>query len=83
MRRSEHPVGVNGLGRNRLADVPQLDDAVALEAEEMHEGRATVVGLLLNARMHCDQAPVLEHMQHIQAFVRILASFSSMPAINA
>ena len=73
MRMSEHPVGVDGLGRDRLADVPQLDDVVALEAEEMHERSPTVVGRVLNARMHGDQVPVLDHVQHIKPFVRILA----------
>ena len=73
MRSSKHSVGVDGLGRDRLADVPQLDDVVALEAEEMHERCPTVVGRVLNARMHRDQVAVLDHVQHIKPFVRILA----------
>jgi hypothetical protein len=73
MRRAKHSVGVDRLGRDRLADVPQLDDAIALEAEEMHEGCPAVVGCVLNARMHDDQIALLERMQHIKPLVRILA----------
>ena len=73
MRRSKHSVGVDGLSRDRLADVPQLDDALPLEAEDMHERRPAVVWRVLNARMHSDQVPVFERVQHIKPFVRILA----------
>jgi len=73
MRRSKHSVGVDGFGRDGLADVPQLDDAVAFEAEEMHERCPTVVELVLNARMYRDKVSVLERVQHIKPSVRILA----------
>src|ERR1700752_5214133 len=70
---SEHPVGVHRLGGDGLADIPQLGDAIVLEAEEMNERDAAVIGLVLNSRVHRNEISVLQDVQHIQPLPRILA----------
>ncbi len=41
-----HAVGVDGFGRDLLADVPQLDDAIVHEPEDVHHDRAAIAGFV-------------------------------------
>ena len=70
---SKHPIRVEGFGRYLLPDVPQLDDAIALEAEEMHERGAAVRRVVLHTRMHGHEVALLDGVQHVQPLLGILA----------
>src|SRR5439155_20128490 len=66
---SEHAVRVGRFSRYRLADVPQFDDAVAVEAENVDHRCAEIAGTLPHVRMHGDEVAVLERAQYREALL--------------
>ena len=46
----EHAVFIDGISRDRLADIPKLRDPILFKAENMHDSGTTVVGVLSHSR---------------------------------
>jgi len=68
----QHAILVWAVLRYRLTDIPELDHAVTLEAEDMNHGRSRVAWILLNVGVYRHEIPVLESMLNFQHFARIL-----------
>ena len=67
----KHSVFVRGIFRHRLANVPKLDDAIALELENVNEGESRLAGLHSHAGMDGNQIAFLDGVSDFQHLVRI------------
>src|SRR5688572_5914647 len=72
LTRSEHPVLVDHPFGHFLADVPQLGNAVALEAEEMGDTEAAVAGHVVHVREHGDLVAAFDRAHDADRLVREL-----------
>ena len=74
--RLPHAVGVDRFGRDLLAEVPQLDDPIVHEPEDVDHDRAAIAGLLPHEGVDSDQMAVLQRAQHFQPFLGVLTARS-------
>jgi len=65
--RSEHSVGVGGLLRDGLHDVPVLDDLAVLEPEDVDDGTAARAGLADGVDVQDHVVAVGEHPRYFDA----------------
>ena len=68
---SEHPVLVGESSRNRLTHIPQFDNAIVLEAEEVDCRNSKVARFQLHARMKGNQITLFDGAINLNGFVRI------------
>src|SRR5262249_47730945 len=57
--------------RHCLAYIPQLNDMITIEAEDMDGGHSSITWLQLHAGVNCHKVPVLKGVLHLKNLVRI------------